>query len=249
MIAALRGTVAEKSLEEAIIDVGGVGYRVAFSTLTIGKLPAEGQPVHVRVRTVVREDAFDLFGFLTRGEEEMFQLLNSVSQVGPRLALTVLSGMEVPELVAALSRGEVARLTKIKGIGKKTAERLVLELKDKVKELHLEAVAQGATAAATGGGADGGPGLGAVEPGLQGAAGGEGGGVGGRAAGAGGCVPGPVPRGPQGAALGGLSGGFESRRLQAEQPAALKRSPSEKEGGAYIRSGSRCTCPCAAWCS
>ncbi|MFL5349572.1 MAG: Holliday junction branch migration protein RuvA [Hyalangium sp.] len=146
MIAALRGTLVEKSLEEAIIDVGGVSYRVALSTLAIGKLPAEGQPVHVRVRTVVREDAFDLFGFLTRGEEEMFQLLNSVSQVGPRLAMTVLSGMEVPELVAALSRGEVARLTKIKGIGKKTAERLVLELKDKVKELHLEAVAQGATA-------------------------------------------------------------------------------------------------------
>jgi Holliday junction DNA helicase RuvA len=146
MIAALRGTLVEKSLEEVIIDVGGVGYRVALSTLAVGKLPAEGQPVHVRVRTVVREDAFELFGFLTRGEEEMFQLLNSVSQVGPRLALTVLSGMEVPELVAALSRGESARLTKIKGIGKKTADRLVLELKDKVKELHLEAVAQGATA-------------------------------------------------------------------------------------------------------
>jgi holliday junction DNA helicase RuvA len=146
MIAALRGTLVEKSLEEAIIDVAGVGYRVVLSSLAIGKLPAEGQPVHVRVRTVVREDSFELFGFLTRGEEEMFQLLNSVSQVGPRLALTVLSGMEVPELVAALSRGEVARLTKIRGIGKKTAERLVLELKDKVKELHLEAVALGATA-------------------------------------------------------------------------------------------------------
>lgn len=145
MIAALRGTLVEKNLEEAIIDVGGVGYRVALSTLAVGKLPPEGQPVHVRVRTVVREDAFELFGFLSRAEEEMFQLLNSVSQVGPRLALTVLSGMEVPELVAALGRGEVARLTKIKGIGKKTADRLVLELKDKVKELHLEAVAQGAT--------------------------------------------------------------------------------------------------------
>ena len=131
MIAALRGTLVEKSLEEAIIDVGGVGYRVAFSTLTMGKLPAEGQPVQVRVRTVVREDAFELFGFLTRGEEEMFLLLTSVSHVGPRLAMAVLSGMEVPELVAALSRGEVARLTKIHGVGKKTAERLVLELRGK----------------------------------------------------------------------------------------------------------------------
>jgi Holliday junction DNA helicase RuvA len=144
MIAALRGTLVEKSLDEAIIDVGGVSYRVAFSTLTLGKLPAEGQPVQVRVRTVVREDAFELFGFLTRGEEEMFLLLTSVSHVGPRLALTVLSGMEVPELVVAIAKEEVARLTKIHGIGKKTAERLVLELKEKVKTLHLEAVAKGA---------------------------------------------------------------------------------------------------------
>jgi Holliday junction DNA helicase RuvA len=144
MIAALRGTLVEKSLEEVVIDVGGVGYRVSFPTLTIGKLPAEGQPVHVRVRTVVREDSFELFGFLTRTEEEMFLLLTSVSQVGPRLALTVLSGMEVDELAVALGKGEVARLTKIRGIGKKTAERLVLELREKVKELHLEAVAKSA---------------------------------------------------------------------------------------------------------
>jgi Holliday junction DNA helicase RuvA len=145
MIAALRGTLVEKSLEEAVIDVGGVGYRVAFSTLTMGKLPAEGQPVQVRVRTVVREDAFELFGFLSRAEEEMFLMLTSVSHVGPRLGLTVLGGMEVAELAVALGKGEVARLTKIHGIGKKTAERLVLELREKVKELHLEAVAKGAT--------------------------------------------------------------------------------------------------------
>jgi Holliday junction DNA helicase RuvA len=141
MIAALRGTVQEKSLEEAIIDVGGVGYRVSFSTLTLGRLPAEGQPVQVRVRTVVREDAFELFGFLSRTEEELFLLLNTVSHVGPRLALAVLSGMEANELVAALGKGEVARLTKIHGVGKKTAERLVLELREKVKTLHLEQVA------------------------------------------------------------------------------------------------------------
>ncbi len=152
MIAALRGTLVEKALEEAIIEVGGVGYRVAFSTLTLGKLPAEGQPVHVRVRTVVREDAFELFGFLTRAEEEMFLMLTSVSHVGPRLALMVLSGMEVGELAVALGKGEVARLTKIHGIGKKTAERLVLELREKVKELHLEAVAKGAVAAPPAGG-------------------------------------------------------------------------------------------------
>ncbi|ATB49213.1 Holliday junction branch migration protein RuvA [Corallococcus macrosporus] len=151
MISRLRGTVLEKDLEDATIDVGGVGYRVNFSTLTLGKLPAEGQPVDVRVRTVVREDAFDLFGFLTKGEEEVFLLLNSVSRVGPRLSLMVMSGMEVPELVAALSRGEVARLAKIHGVGKKTAERLVLELKDKVKNIHLEAVSRGTAPAAPSG--------------------------------------------------------------------------------------------------
>jgi Holliday junction DNA helicase RuvA len=148
MIASLRGTLLEKGLEEALIDVGGVGYRVSFSTLTLGRLPAEGQPVQVRVRTVVREDAFELFGFLSRAEEELFQLLISVSHVGPRLAMAVLSGMEVAELVAALGRGEVARLTKIHGVGKKTAERLVLELKEKVKTLHLEQVAAQAGPAA-----------------------------------------------------------------------------------------------------
>jgi len=152
MIAALRGTLVEKSLEEAVIDVNGVGYRVAFSLLTLGKLPAEGQPVQVRVRTVVREDAFELFGFLSRPEEEMFLMLTSVSHVGPRLALTVLSGMEVSELAVALGNGEVSRLTKIHGIGKKTAERLVLELREKVKALHLEAVATGARVAPPAGG-------------------------------------------------------------------------------------------------
>lgn len=151
MISRLRGTVLEKDLEDATIDVAGVGYRVNFSTLTLGKLPADGQPVDVRVRTVVREDAFELFGFLSKAEEDLFQLLTAVTRVGPRLALTVLSGMEVPELVAALSRGEVARLSKIHGVGKKTAERLVLELKDKVKNIHLEAVARGTAPAAASG--------------------------------------------------------------------------------------------------
>ncbi|RPH70958.1 MAG: Holliday junction branch migration protein RuvA [Myxococcaceae bacterium] len=135
MIASLHGTVLEKSQDEAIIEVAGVGYRVAFSVLTLGRLPPVGEPVRVRVRTVVREDAFELFGFLTPVEEAMFNLLTSVSHVGPRLAMTVLSGLEVDELVVALERGEVARLTRIHGVGRKTAERLVLELKDKVKVL------------------------------------------------------------------------------------------------------------------
>lgn len=148
MIAALHGTVLEKSEDEAIIEVTGVGYRVAFSVLTLSRLPPAGEPVRVRVRTVVREDAFELYGFLTAVEEAMFALLTSVSHVGPRLAMTVLSGLEVDELVVALERGEVARLTRIHGVGKKTAERLVLELKDKVKVLPRAASAAGARGAA-----------------------------------------------------------------------------------------------------
>jgi Holliday junction DNA helicase RuvA len=135
VIAALHGTVLEKSGDEAIIEVAGVGYRVAFSVLTLARLPRAGELVRVRVRTVVREDAFELYGFLAPVEEEMFALLTSISHVGPKLAMTVLSGLEVDDLVVALERGEVARLTRIHGVGKKTAERLVLELKDKVKVL------------------------------------------------------------------------------------------------------------------
>ncbi len=135
MIASLHGTVLETSEDEAVIEVGGVGYRVAFSVLTLARLPPAGETVRVRIRTVVREDALELFGFLTPVEEAMFTLLTSVSHVGPRLAMTVLSGLEVDELVLALERGEVARLTRIHGVGRKTAERLVLELKDKVKVL------------------------------------------------------------------------------------------------------------------
>ena len=148
MIAQLRGVVVEKKLSDAVVDVNGVGYRVHFSLLTLARLPEEGQPVRIRIRTVVREDALDLFGFLSRAEEEMFQLLTSVSNVGPRLAMTVLSGMEVRELNDAIGHGDVARLTKVHGIGKKTAERLVVELREKVKLVQLYAEADGTSAPA-----------------------------------------------------------------------------------------------------
>ena len=154
MIASLHGTVLEKSEDEAIIEVAGVGYRVAFSVLTLTRLPPVGETVRVRVRTVVREDAFELFGFLGAVEEEMFTLLTSVSHVGPRLAMTVLSGLEVDELVVALERGEVARLTRIHGVGRKTAERLVLELKDKVKVLPRSTPSAASRPAAEGARAD-----------------------------------------------------------------------------------------------
>ena len=135
MIARLEGVVVEKSLSDAVVDVRGVGYRVALSVLSLARLPAEGQKVELRVRTIVREDAIELVGFLKAEEEELFLLLTSVSHVGPKLALTVLSGLEVSDLAEALSRGDLARLTRIHGVGRKTAERLVLELKDKAKLL------------------------------------------------------------------------------------------------------------------
>lgn len=138
MIAALKGIVAEKNLTDAVVDVNGVGYRVYLSLISLSSLPEVGAPISLRIRTVVREDALDLFGFLTRTEEELFLLLTSVSHVGPKVALQVLSGLEVEELVGAIAKGEVVRLTKIHGVGRKTAERLVLELKDKMKTLVLE---------------------------------------------------------------------------------------------------------------
>jgi holliday junction DNA helicase RuvA len=151
VIAALRGTVGEKNLGDVVVDVGGVGYRVQMSLLSLARLPDEGQPVKLRIRTVVREDTFDLIGFFTRQEEELFALLTSVSHVGPRAALNVMSGLEAETLISCIGKGEVARLTKIRGVGKKTAERLVLELKDKVKTLLLGAANEATTAAAHGG--------------------------------------------------------------------------------------------------
>ncbi len=142
MIAALRGVVLEKNLNDAVLDVNGIGYRVFFSLLTLSRLPDEGQAVHVRVRTVVRDDALDLYGFLSQIEEQMFLLLTSVSHVGPKLALTVMSGLEIEELAKAIGRGEVNRLTQIHGVGRKTAERLVLELREKAKALVLEPKAE-----------------------------------------------------------------------------------------------------------
>lgn len=138
MIASLSGVVAEKNLNDVVIDVNGVGYRVFMSLLSMARLPEDGQKTQVRIRTVVREDALDLFGFLTKQEEDMFLLLTSVSHVGPKVALNVLSGLEVESLVQAIANSEVPRLTKIHGVGKKTAERLVLELREKVKLIALE---------------------------------------------------------------------------------------------------------------
>lgn len=144
MIASLRGTVVEKGSSDAVIDVNGVGYRVFLSLLSLTRMPEVGESVQVRIRTVVREDALDLFGFLTADEESLFLMLTTVSRVGPRLAMTILSGLEVEALVSAIAGGEIARLSKIHGVGKKTAERVVLELRDKA-----QALARGSTAPST----------------------------------------------------------------------------------------------------
>ena len=139
MIARLSGTILEKRGDAAVVDVQGVGYLVHLSLQSLGKLPAEGARAQLRCYTHVREDALQLFGFVSAEEEELFHLLISVSGVGPRLAQNILSGMPATELATAILHNEIARLTKISGVGKKTAERLVVELKDKIKTSGLAA--------------------------------------------------------------------------------------------------------------
>lgn len=135
MIAHLRGRVLRKEPQEVVVDVSGVGYRVTIPVSTFYRLGDEGSEVSLLTHTHVREDALALFGFLTAGEQDLFEKLISVAGVGPKLAINVLSGIEAPDLMAALKSSDVARLTRIPGVGKKTAERLVLELKDKMPVL------------------------------------------------------------------------------------------------------------------
>jgi holliday junction DNA helicase RuvA len=135
MIAQLRGQLARKSVQEAVVDVGGVGYRVIIPLSTFYKLGPEGETLTLLVHTHVREDALALFGFLTADEQVLFERLISVSGVGPKLAINILSGIDAGDLHEALRASDVPRLTRVPGVGKKTAERLVLELKDKLPAL------------------------------------------------------------------------------------------------------------------
>jgi Holliday junction DNA helicase RuvA len=137
MIALLTGTVAHKTPDTVILDVGGVGYRVQIPFSTYFELPEPGTTCTLHVHTHVKEDAIHLFGFRSAQEKQCFQLLLSVSGVGPKLARDILSNIQPPELAAALANGNLTRLSAIPGIGKKTAERLVLELKDKVRKLDI----------------------------------------------------------------------------------------------------------------
>ncbi|MBI5562628.1 MAG: Holliday junction branch migration protein RuvA [Deltaproteobacteria bacterium] len=139
MIAHLSGTLIRKTTESAIIDVGGVGYECLIPLSTFYKLPDVNGPVALCVHTRLTDDAIQLYGFLTGEELEAFRLLISTSGVGPRLARNILSGIGVGELVSSISTGDKARLSSIPGIGVKSAERLILELKDKVRSLAASA--------------------------------------------------------------------------------------------------------------
>jgi holliday junction DNA helicase RuvA len=132
MIACLRGELFVKTGESLIIDVNGIGYEVFVSRINLERLPDIGQEVFLHIHTEVREDALNLFGFPDQDEKRMFLLLLGVSGVGPKQALNILSGMVVAELGLAIRTDDIGRLTRISGVGKKTAERLCLELKDKV---------------------------------------------------------------------------------------------------------------------
>lgn len=137
MIAMLSGKVAYKCPEYIVIDVNGVGYRVQIPFSTYYELPEEGGVTTLQIHMAVREDAIQLYGFRTREEKSFFQLLISVSGVGPKLARDILSNIQPAPLAAALQTGDILKLSGIPGIGKKTAERLVVELREKVGKLSV----------------------------------------------------------------------------------------------------------------
>ena len=134
MIAHLRGKLLAKHPNQAIVETNGVGYDISISVPTFTEMPAAGSEVALHIHTHVREDALSLYGFLRLGEKHLFEKLLTVSGIGPTLAIKILSGMPADEMVGAIRGGDLARLTRIPGIGKKTAERMVLELRDKLPE-------------------------------------------------------------------------------------------------------------------
>jgi Holliday junction DNA helicase RuvA len=139
MIAFLRGRLLVKTPNRAIIECGGVGYDATISVATFTTLPAEGAEARLHIYTHVREDQIALFGFAEPNEKRLFEKLLTISGIGPKLAITVLSGIDTDRLVTAIRGGDHATLTRIPGIGKKTAERVVLELKDKLEDMAVAA--------------------------------------------------------------------------------------------------------------
>ena len=140
MIAQISGTLAQKVPGEIIVDVGGVGYQVLIPLNVFYQLPEIGAPVSLQIHTHVREDALQLFGFNDRAEKQLFLLLISVSGIGPKLAVNILSGIPAEELARALREGDQVRLVAIPGVGRKLAERMIVELKDKLAMLSTAGV-------------------------------------------------------------------------------------------------------------
>ena len=132
MIALLSGTVAVRRASHVVLDCGGVGYQLAVSAHTLGRVPAIGERASLHTHLIVRDDALQLFGFATEEERELFLMLLGVQSVGPKMALAVLSGGPPQELLGALAAGDTGRLQAVPGIGKRTAERIVVELREKV---------------------------------------------------------------------------------------------------------------------
>ena len=135
MIASLSGKVQAKGEDRAVVDVGGVGYEVLLASGAVARLPEKGGEVFLHIHTSVREDAITLYGFLQEDEKELYLLLRTVNGIGPKLALAMLSGMRVAELARTIAAGDVKRLTMLPGIGKRIAERLCVELKEKAAHL------------------------------------------------------------------------------------------------------------------
>lgn len=149
MIAYLEGALHEKTNDTVIVLAGGVGYEVHVPLGTLSQLPSLGERVALRIYTQVREDAITLFGFSSKEEKAMFEKLISVSGIGPSLGVKILSGMPVENLVIAVRAGDIASLTRIPGVGKKTAERLVVELRDKMQDFAVSAGLPAKTSAAS----------------------------------------------------------------------------------------------------
>jgi holliday junction DNA helicase RuvA len=137
MIGSLRGKLADKRPNQVLLDVGGVGYQVQIPLSTFAALGALHDETTLLIHTHVREDQFNLFGFFTAREKQCFELLISASGVGPSLALKILSGMGIEELVPAIRKGDLAQLVRIPGVGRKTAERMVVELRDKLAAVDV----------------------------------------------------------------------------------------------------------------
>jgi Holliday junction DNA helicase RuvA len=140
MIARISGTLLYKAVEYIVVDTHGIGYRIFVPLTTFYELPETGQAIALNVHTNVKQDAISLFGFYTQEEKDIFLLMLSVNGIGPRLAMNILSGISANDLIRALSQGNLTRLIGIPGVGKKMAERMVVELRDKVIKLDSEQI-------------------------------------------------------------------------------------------------------------